>query len=98
MSQHATTTEKIDVSGGHLLEKVKELAHEGSVRRVIIKDDDGKTVIEVPVAVGVLGLLVAPKLAAVGAVAAFAADYSIEVEREVDPDQADAAGETAPAS
>jgi len=83
MSQQVTTsTEKIDVKGGHLVEKVKELVHEGNVRRIIIKNSDGKPVIEVPVTVGVVGFLVAPTVAAIGAIAAFAADYSIEVERD----------------
>jgi hypothetical protein len=83
MGQQATTsTEKIDVRGGHLVEKVKELVHEGNVRRIIINDSDGKTVMEVPVTVGLVGFLVAPTMAAIGALAALAADYSIEVERE----------------
>ena len=84
MSQQATTsTEKSNVKGGHLVDKVKELVHEGNVRRIIIKDTDDKTVLEVPVTVGVLGFLMAPSIAAVGALAALAADYSIEVEREM---------------
>lgn len=82
MSQQATATEKIDLRGGHLVEKVKELVHEGNVRRIIIKDPAGETVMELPVTVGVAGLLAAPKWAALGAFAAIAADYSIEVERE----------------
>ena len=82
MTQATTSTEKIDVKGGHLVEKVKELVHQGNVRRIIIKDGDGKTVMEVPVSVGVVGFLVAPTIAAVGAAAALAADYSIEVERD----------------
>lgn len=81
--QAATSTEKVDLKGRQLVEKVKELVHQGNVRRVIIKDPDGKTVMELPVTVGVVGLLAAPKWAALGAVAAFAADYSIEVEREL---------------
>lgn len=75
-------TEKIDVKGGHLLAKVKELLHEGNVRRLIIKDAGDKTVLEMPVTVGLVGILAAPTMAAVGALAAIAADYSIEVERE----------------
>jgi len=82
MSQQSTTsTEKIDVKGGHLVEKVKELVHEGNVSRIIIKDADDKTVMEVPVTVGVVGFFAAPTMAAIGALAAFAADYSIEIER-----------------
>jgi Domain of unknown function (DUF4342) len=80
--QTTTSTEKIDVKGGHLVQKVKELVHEGNVRRIIIKDSDGRTVVEVPVTVGVVGFLVAPTMAAVGALAALSADYSIEVERD----------------
>jgi hypothetical protein len=53
MTQATTCTETIDVKGRHLVQKVKELVHEGNVRRVIIKDADGKTVMEVPVTVGV---------------------------------------------
>jgi hypothetical protein len=61
---------------------VREVVHEGNVRRIIIKDAGGKALIEVPLTVGVVGVLVAPVAAAIGAVAALAADYSIEVERE----------------
>lgn len=75
---------------GHLVEKVKDLLHEGNVRRLIIKDADHKTVMEVPVTVGVVGFLVAPTMAAIAALAALAADYSIDVERE-HPDGAVAA-------
>lgn len=83
MSQQvATSTEKIDLKGGHLVEKVKQLVHEGNVRRIMIKDPSGATVMEFPVTVGVAGLLAAPKWAALGAFAAIAADYTIEVERE----------------
>lgn len=83
MSEQATaTTEKIELNGAHLVDKVKELFHEGNVRRIIIKDPEGGTVMELPVTVGVAGLLAAPKWAALGAFAAIAADYSIEVERK----------------
>lgn len=83
MSEQATTwTEKIDVRGGHLVEKVRELVHEGNVRRIIITNPEGKPVLEMPVTVGVVGILAAPTMAAVGALAAIASDYSIEVERE----------------
>jgi hypothetical protein len=82
MTEATTSTEKIDVKGGHLVARVKELVHEGNVRRIVINDGEGNTVIEVPMTFGVLGLLAAPKLAAIGALAALAADYSIEVERE----------------
>jgi hypothetical protein len=85
LSQQATTSiQKIDVKGHHLRPKVKQLIHEGNVRRITIKDSDGKTILEMPVSVGVIGILVAPTMATIGALGALAADYSIEVEREGD--------------
>lgn len=75
-------TEDFKVKGDALLSKVKEVVHQGNVRRIIIKDGEGKTLIEVPLTVGVVGVLVAPVAAAIGAIAALAADYSIQVERE----------------
>jgi len=96
MTQLATaSTEKIDAKHAHLVERVKELVHEGNVRRIIVKNSDGKTVIAVPVTVGVVGVLVAPTVAAIGALAALAADYSIDVERQT-PDSTDT-GVTVPA-
>ena len=69
------------VSGDELVKRVKELLHEGNVRRVVIKQGD-RTVVEFPVTVGVVGALVAPALAALGAVAALLSECTIEVERE----------------
>jgi hypothetical protein len=68
------------VSGDELVKRVKELLHEGNVRRVVIKQGD-RTVVEFPVTVGVVGALVAPALAALGAVAALLSECTIEVER-----------------
>jgi hypothetical protein len=82
--QEKVWTEELKVKGEALLGQVKELAHEGNVRRIIIKDGQGKTLIEVPLSVGVVGALVAPVAAAIGAIAALAADYSIVVERRED--------------
>jgi len=75
------------VKGEEVVEKVKELIHEGNVRRIIIKDEDGKVYMEIPVTFGVIGALLAPWLAAVGAVAAMAANLKIEVIRTDDPDK-----------
>ncbi len=69
------------VKGEDLLRKIRELIEEGNVNRIIIKDDTGKVYIEIPVTLGVLGALIAPVLAAVGALAALAADFTIEVIR-----------------
>ena len=79
--QNREWTEELKVRGDALLGKVRELAHEGNVRRIIIKDSKGDALIEVPLTFGVVGALVAPVAAAVGAIAALAADYSIVVER-----------------
>jgi len=80
--QGTTSTEKLDVEGGRLVAKVKELIHEGNVRRIVINDSDGRQVLDMPVSVGVIGLLVAPTMTAVGTLGVLAANYSIEVERE----------------
>lgn len=73
--------EEFKVNGEELLAKVKEIIREGNVRRLIIKDKDGKTLIEIPLTVGVVGIVLAPVLAAVGAIAALVTECSIIVER-----------------
>ncbi len=79
-----TRFEEFRVTGGEILDKIKEILHEGNVRRIILKDDKGKTFMEIPLTVGVVGALVAPVLAAVGAVAALASNLTIVVERTAD--------------
>ncbi len=74
-------TEEFRVNGEQLLAKVKELLHEGNIRRVIIKDKDGKTLVEFPMTFGVVGALLAPSLAALGAVAALVGEATIVVEK-----------------
>jgi phage-related minor tail protein len=69
------------VKGEDLLRKIREIIEEGNVNRIIIKNTEGKVYIEIPVTLGVIGALVAPILAAVGALAALAADFTIEVIR-----------------
>ena len=69
------------VAGEDLLRKVKQLVHEGNVRRIIIKDDQGKVFLEVPLNVGVVGALLLPVWAAIGALAAMAANFTLEVVR-----------------
>jgi CBS domain-containing protein len=73
--------EEISVSSDNLIERVKELLHEGNVTRIIIKDDKGKTLLEIPATIGVIGVVLAPWLAALGAIAALAANCKIVVER-----------------
>ncbi len=77
-----TSTEEYEVRGDDLLSRVKELIREGNVRRITIKNDDGKTLIEIPLTVGLVGALLLPVWAAVGAVAALVTNCSIAVERE----------------
>jgi hypothetical protein len=73
-----------DVSGDELLKKVKELIHQGNVNRIIIKNEEGKTYLEIPVTVGVIGALLIPVFAAIGALAALAAKFKIEVVKKED--------------
>ena len=75
------TWESFKVTGDDLLRRVKEILHEGNVRRVVIKQG-ARTVAEFPVTVGVVGVLAAPALAALGALAALLTECTIEVERE----------------
>lgn len=91
-----TTKEEFKVSGDALLGKVKELISEGNVRRIIIKNKDGKQLVELPLTLGVVGAVLAPVLAAVGAIAALVTECSIVVEREIDDQASDA--EQAPTS
>jgi hypothetical protein len=72
------------VTGNELLDKARQLVHEGNVRRIIIKNEDGRTIIEAPLTVGVVGAMLLPLWAAIGAVAALVANCSIEVERETE--------------
>ena len=73
--------EEFKVKGEELVAKVKQLLHEGNVRRVLIKDEHGKVFMEIPLTFGVIGALIAPMLAALGALAALVADLKIEVIR-----------------
>jgi len=80
--KETTRTETFRVTGENLLKKVKELINEGNVRKIIIKKKDGKTLVEFPLTVGVIGTVVAPVLAGIGAIAALIGECTITVERE----------------
>jgi hypothetical protein len=80
-AQETGGRERYRVAGEKLLSKVKELLQEGNVRRIIIKNDEDKTLIEIPLTLGVVGAAIFPVWAAVGAIAALVTDCSIEVER-----------------
>jgi len=77
---HSSFKESFKVAADNLVDAVKKLLHEGNVRRIVIKQD-GRTVAEFPVTFGVVGAVVAPMLAAVGAIAAVLTECTIEVER-----------------
>jgi hypothetical protein len=74
--------EEIKVDGEDLLKKVKEIIKEGNVRRITIKNKDGKELVVLPLTIGVVGAVLAPMLAAVGAVAALVTECTITVERD----------------
>jgi len=77
-------TESFSLDGEQLLKKVKELIAEGNIRKITITDKSGKEMMSFPLTVGVVGALLLPVLAAVGALAALVAECTITVEREVE--------------
>lgn len=79
--QKETPKEEFKVKGDDLLAKVKSLIRESNVRRIIIKDKENKTLVELPVTVGVVGAVFAPALAAIGAIAALVTECTIQVVR-----------------
>lgn len=72
------------VKGKELINKIEELIHEGNIRRIIIKDSNGKTFIEIPLTIGIVGTIAAPIMAAVGALAGLVANFTIEVIKKDD--------------
>ncbi len=74
--------EEFEVDADKLVEKVKEIIREGNVNKIIVKNEEDKTLLNIPVTVGVVGTLIAPWLAALGAIAAIATKCTIIVERE----------------
>jgi hypothetical protein len=77
-----TTREEFKVAGHEILAKVKELIKEGNARRIIIKNEKGVTLIELPLTFGAVGVVLAPALAAIGALAALVANCTIVVEKK----------------
>ena len=74
-------TEEFEVSSDDLVKTVKKLLHEGNIRRIVIKDEQGKMLLEIPVTVGVIGAVLAPWLAALGVIGAMATNCTIIVEK-----------------
>jgi hypothetical protein len=76
-----TWTEEFRVTGGEIINKIKELIHEGNVRKIILKDEEGKTFLEIPLTLGLVGALIVPVWAAIGAIAALVSKLTIIVEK-----------------
>jgi len=81
MSEEKFRTEEFRVNGEELIAKIKNLLKEGNIRRIIIKDKEGKVVFEIPLTFGVVGVLIAPQLAAIGAIAALITEATVVVEK-----------------
>jgi Domain of unknown function (DUF4342) len=87
MADPNARSEEFQFSGDTLLAKIKEILREGNIRRVVIKNDDGRVLIDIPLTIGVVGTLLAPQLAAIGAIAALVLKGSIVIEKETAPIQ-----------
>lgn len=81
MTETNNRTEEFQINGDEVIAKLKELLHEGNIRRISIKNEEGKTLIDIPLTVSVVGLLLAPQLAAVGAIAALVTKCTLVVEK-----------------
>jgi Domain of unknown function (DUF4342) len=85
MTESTSRSEEFQFSGDTLLAKIKEIVREGNIRRVVIKNDDGRVLVDIPLTIGVVGTLLAPQLAAIGAIAALVLKGSIVIEKETPP-------------
>lgn len=97
-TEERTVVEELRVQGTYLLAQVRDLLHEGNIRRITIKNDEERVVLEIPLTIGVAGALLLPTAAAIGAVAALLTDCTIEVVKVVEPTEmepADGAWESA---
>jgi hypothetical protein len=82
MSTKKIRQEEFKVKGEDVVAKVKEIIHEGNIRRITIKNEEGKSLIEIPLTIGVVGAILVPVWAAIGAIAALVAKLTIVVEKE----------------
>ena len=85
MNPEAQRTQEFQLNGDEVVAKVKELIHEGNIRRITIKNEDGRTMLEVPLTLGLIGAALLPVFAAIGAAAALATRCTIVVERDIPP-------------
>ena len=93
MADQADRFEEFQVKGEEVLAKVKDLVHEGNVRRIVIVNEDGRTLVEIPVTIGVIGAVLLPVWAAIGAIAAVVTNCTIRVERRGPEEETDGEGE-----
>jgi hypothetical protein len=89
VAERTTRTEEISISGEKLVSTIKDLVHQGNIRRITINNRDGRSLMEIPLTLGVVGALLLPTLAAVGALAALLTECTIVVERIVEDAPAD---------
>jgi hypothetical protein len=82
VNQQVPRQESFTVRGDRMVDQVKDLIHEGNVRRIIIRNPKGRTLLDMPLTAGVAGAVLLPFWAAVGTIAALATDYTIAVERD----------------
>jgi len=81
MPEEKFRTEEFHINGKELLARIKKLVHEGNIRRIIIKNKEGSVIMEIPMTIGVVGVLLAPTLAAIGAIAALITEATVVVEK-----------------
>ena len=81
MTEEKVKSEEFKVDGEQLVAKIKEIVHEGNIRRITIKNEKGDVLIEIPLTIGVVGVILLPVWAAIGAIAALAAHLTIVVEK-----------------
>lgn len=84
MNDRSKRSEEFRFSGGVLVSRIKEILHAGNIRRVVVKNEHGRILIDIPLTIGVAGTVLAPQLAAIGAIAALALKGSIVIEKEPD--------------
>jgi hypothetical protein len=80
-AEQAPRTQEFSVTGEQVIEFLKKALHEGNIRRVVLKDESGKTLLEIPVTIGVVGAILLPVWAAIGAAAALVAKMTIVIEK-----------------
>lgn len=84
MTEEKTKREEFKVSGDDVIKTIKKIVREGNIRRIIIKNEEGKTLIEIPLTIGVVGAALLPIWAAIGAIAALVVNCTIVVEKRSD--------------